>query len=187
LSVAVIPAGNVPAGANVSAKRMLSDGRTHELLLNGFPMAMRFRLELWRVGGLFDNLESSTPWTVLVRFDPYAKSYQIVRQRARDTEVPAAFPERAAAEAALERAVPVALAPLRSGETYYYNVVLDVETLSFTDLDELERWLRGDLQPAARGRLNPVSALRRGIGSLVSRMLGGERRHYEARSASFRA
>lgn len=165
---------------------MLSDGRTHELLLNGFPVAMRFRLELWRVGGLFDNLESTTPWNVLVRFDPYTKSYQIVRRGERDTEVQAAFPGRDAAEAALERPVPVSLRPLRRGETYYYNVVLDVETLSFTDLDELERWLRGDLEPAAKGRLNPVSALRRGIGSLVSRMLGGERRHYEARSVAFR-
>ena len=183
----MIPGKSAPTGASVSAKRMLSDGRTHELLLNGFPAALRFRLELWRVGGLFDNLESSTPWNVLVRFDPYSKSYQIVRQRARDTEVPAAFATREAAEAALERAVTVSLAPLRGGENYYYNVVLDVETLSFSDLDELQRWLRGDLEPAAKGRLNPVSALRRGIGSLVSRMLGGERRHYEARSVAFRA
>ena len=182
----MIPGGRSPATAIVTATRMLSDGRTHELLRNGFPAALRFRLELWRVGGFFDNLESSTSWNVLVRFDSYTKSYQIVRQRARDTEVPAAFPDRETAEAALEHAVPIALAPQRSGEAYYYNVVLDVETLSFSDLDELQRWLHGDLEPAARGRLNPVSALRRGIGSLVSRLLGGERRHYESRSVTFR-
>ena len=165
---------------------MLSDGRTHELLLNGFSAALRFRLELWRSGNFFDKLDSAVTWTVLVRFDPYTKSYQIVRQRARDTEVSAAFPTRASAEAALERATLVSLPPRRGGETHYYNVVLDVETLQFSDLDELQRWLRGDLEPAARGRLNPVSALGRGIGSLVSRMLGGERRHYEARSVAFR-
>lgn len=177
---------NSPPVASVSARRMLSDGKTRELLLNGFHAAMRFRLELWRVGGFFDNLESASPWDVLVRYDAYTKTYQIVRRGARDTEVPAGFATLDAAEAALERPVPLQLAPLKRGEAYYYNVVVDVETLSFSDLDELQRWLRGDLQPAVRGRRDPVSTLRRGLGTLLSRMLGGERRHYEARSATFR-
>jgi hypothetical protein len=70
---------------------------------------------------------------------------------------------------------------------YYYNVVLDVETLSVSDLDELQRWLSGELQPAVRGKRAPLSALRRGFGTLLSRVLGGEKRHYEARSGTFRA
>jgi hypothetical protein len=165
---------------------MLSDRKMQELLLNGFPAAFRFRLELWRVGGLFDNLESSSSWDILVRHDPYTGTYQIVRRRSRDTEVPAGYGTLAEVEAALEQPMPVQLAPLRRGERYYYNVVLDIETLSFTDLDELQRWLRGDLQPAVRGQVDPVSALRRGVGTLLSRLLGGERRHYEARSGTFR-
>lgn len=108
---------------------MLSDGRTHELLLNGFSAALHFRLELWRTGGLFDNLENSSAWDVLVRYDAYAKVYQIARRGVRETEVSAGFPTREAAEAALERAVAVNLAPLRRGENYYFNVVVDVETL----------------------------------------------------------
>jgi hypothetical protein len=197
--VAAVPAGaqrgpqlgvsvsaGTPPTASVVARRMLSDGKTRELLLNGFPAAFRFRLELWRVGGLFDNLEAAVPWDVLVRYDAYTKTYQLVRRGARDTEVPAGFATVEAAETALEQPVPLQLAPLRSGESYYYNVVVDIETLSFSDLDELQRWLRGDLQPAVRGRRDPVSALRRGIGTLLSRMLGGERRHFEARSATFR-
>jgi hypothetical protein len=156
------------------------------LLLNGFSAALRFRLELWRAGNFFDKLDSAVTWTVLVRFDPYARSYQIVRQRARDTEVSVAYQDRAAVEAALDSIMLVSLPPRRRGETHYYNVVLDVATLEFSDLDELQRWLRGDLEPVARGRGNPVSALGRGIGSLLSRILGGERRHYEARSVTFR-
>ena len=165
---------------------MLSDGKTRELLLNGFPAALHFRLELWRVGGFFDNLESAAPWDVLVRYDAYSKTYQLVRRGSRDTEVPAGFASVEAAEAALATAVPVQLTPLKRGDSYYYNVVVDIETLSFSDLDELQRWLRGDLQPAVRGKRDPVSALRRGIEALLSRMLGGERRHYEARSVTFR-
>ena len=172
--------------ASVTAKRMLSDGKTQELLLNGFPAALRFRLELWRVGGFFDNLESSASWDVLVRYDAYSKTYQLVRRGARDTEVPAGFPTVAAVESALEAPVPWQLAPLKRGEAYYYNVVADIEMLTFSDLDELQRWLRGDLQPAVRGKRDPVSALRRGVGTLLSRVLGGERRHYEARSVTFR-
>lgn len=166
---------------------MLSGGRTHELLLNGFPAALRFRLELWREGTLFDNLESSQSWDVLVRYDAYAKVYQIVRRGSRETEVPAGFQTREAAEVALEQAVPVNLAPLQRGQRYYFNVVLDIETLSVTDLDELQRWLSGDLEPAVRGRRAPIPVLRRGIGTLLSRLLGGERRHYEARSVAFTA
>ena len=81
---------------------------------------------------------------------------------------------------------PVALRPDRKGAQYYYNVILDVETLSVSDLDELQRWLNGELQPAVRGKRAPLSALRRGFGTLLSRVLGGEKRHYEARSGPFR-
>jgi hypothetical protein len=66
-------------------------------------------------------------------------------------------------------------------------VVLDIEALSVSDLDELERWMRGELRPAVRGKRAPLSALRRGVGTLLSRVLGGETRHYEARSGTFTA
>lgn len=165
---------------------MLSIGKTRELLLNGFPAAFRFRLELWREGRFFDNLDSAVTWNVLAMYDAYSKTYQIVRRGARDTESQGPFQTIERAEAALEATLPVHLPPTRSGASYYYNVVLDIETLSFTDLDELQRWLRGDLRPAVRGERDPVSAVRRGIGTLLSRMLGGERRHFEAKSVSFR-
>ncbi|HEX7939648.1 MAG TPA: hypothetical protein VF483_11735 [Gemmatimonadaceae bacterium] len=184
LAVTVVTAPR--AGAAVTAKRLLSDGKTRELLLSGFTAVMHFRLELWRVGGLFDNLDTAAAWDVLVRYDAYSKTYQIARRSPRATEVSANIATADSAESALELPVPVPLAPLKSGAAYYYFVTVDVETLSVSDLDELQRWLRGDLQPAVRGKTDPVSALRRGIGTLLSRMLGGERRHYEARSVTFR-
>ena len=66
------------------------------------------------------------------------------------------------------------------------NSLLDVETLSLSDLDEVERWLRGELKPAVRGQKNPGTAVTRGIRTLVVRLLGGEKRHYEARSGTFK-
>jgi hypothetical protein len=187
LEVAALAANSPPAGATVRAYRMLDDRQMRELLLNGFPAALRFRLELWRVGGLFDDIEGSTQWEMLVRYDPYSKQYLVVRrQGSGGLEDFGGFPTLQAAEAVMERAFPVALRPQRSGSRYYYNVVLDVETLSVSDLDELNRWLNGELKPAVRGKRAPLSALRRGLGTLLSRVLGGEKRHYEARSGAFR-
>jgi hypothetical protein len=187
LEVTVLAANSPPAGATVRAARLLSDSRTRELLLNGFPAQLRFRLELWRVGNVFDELETETQWDVLVRYDPYNKQYQLVRRGIRETEAVDGFATVASVDEALGQPFPVALRPRRSATRYYYNIVLDIETLSVSDLDELDRWLRGELQPAVRGKRAPLSALRRGIGTLLSRVLGGEKRHYEARSGTFRA
>lgn len=187
LDVAPLPAHSPPAGASVRAARLLDDRNMRELLLNGFPAALRFRLELWRVGGLFDDIESTAQWEVLVRYDPYAKEYLVVRRQGTGAlEDFGGFPTLEEAQGVLQRPFPVSLGPRRRDARYYYNVVLDVETLSVSDLDELQRWLSGELQPAVRGRRAPLSALRRGFGTLLSRVLGGEKRHYEARSGTFR-
>ncbi len=179
-------AGNSPsAGASVRAARMLQDPKTRELLLSGFPARLRFRLELWRVGGVFDEIESSAVWEVLVRYEPYTQQYAVFRRSEGASEDLSGFTTLEAAEAELARAYPVALRPRRANQRYYYNAVVDVETLSVSDLNELERWLRGDLQPAVQGRRDPFTALRRGIGTLLSRVLGGDKRHYEARSGTF--
>lgn len=186
LEVAVM-SNSAPEGATVRAARLLTDANTRELLQNGFPAAMRFRLELWRVGGMFDDLESTAVWEVLVRYDPYSKLYSVYRRGARAVEDIGGMTTLEAAEAEIARAYPVSLRPARAGARYYYNVSVDVETLSVTDLDELNRWLRGELQPAVRGKRAPLSALRRGFGVLLSRVLGGDSRHYEARSGTFSA
>src|SRR4029079_941578 len=95
------------------------------------------------------------------------------------------FADVDAASDAVGRGVRVPLnAPSRS--RYYYAATLDVEVLSLSDLDELERWLRGELRPAVSGKKNPGTALGRGVRTLVVRLLGGEKRHYEARTGTFR-
>jgi hypothetical protein len=177
----------VVTGVNVQSSHLLSDAKTRELLVNGFPAALRFRLELWRVGGMFDDLEATSTWQVLVRYDPYTHRYSAVRLQSRTTENLGGFATLEGVEAEIAAPYPVSLRPLRAGAQYYYNVVLDEQTLSVSDLDELQRWLRGDVQPVVRGRSDPFTALWRGIGTLLSRVLGGTKRHYEARSGTFRS
>jgi len=192
LEVSPLAANSPPAGATVRASRLLGDRKTKELLVNGFPTALRFRLELWRAGGLFDDIESSAEWEVLVRYDPYYRVYSVVRLQG-TKESPSrresvdGLSTLEAAEILLDEPFPVALKPRRADTRYYYNIVLDVETLSVSDLDELQRWLNGEFQPAVRGKRAPLSAIRRGFGTLLSRVLGGEKHHYEARSATFKA
>ena len=96
------------------------------------------------------------------------------------------YPGAADAENAAEAAYKVAIALPKKGERGYYNLLLDVETLSLSDLDEVQRWLKGELKPAVSGKKNPGTAVGRGVRTLVVRLLGGEKRHYEARTGTFR-
>jgi hypothetical protein len=79
--------------------------------------------------------------------------------------------------------VPIRAAAIRNRQ--YFICVLDIESMSLTDLDEVERWLRGELQPAVRGDGNPGTALGRGIRRMFVRLLGAERRNLQARSRTF--
>ena len=165
---------------------VLANADTRELLRSGFPAQLRFRLELWREGGLFYDLERQVAWDVVVAFDPGAQLYRVRRRMGSQLEDLGGYATVSSAQEALSRPFGVQLTPTRRGRRYYYNLVLDVETLSVSDLDQLERWLRGELQPAVRGENNPATALGNGVRTLVTRVLGGERRHYEIRSARFR-
>ena len=84
--------------------------------------------------------------------------------------------------AEVERPSRVPVRPRKQENRQYYIGVLDVETMSLTDLDEVERWLRGQLSPAVRGDGNPGTALGRGIRRMFVRLLGAERRNLQARS-----
>ncbi len=174
-------------GPTVRSLDMLGDGEIRDLLRNGFPVRLHYRTELWSVSGWFNDLEGSAEWDVIVRYDPLDKSFIVTRLAGERPQVLGVFSRIADANEAAARPYRVPLKAPRKGRRHYYNVVVDVETLSLSDLDEVERWLRGEVRPAVRGRRNPGTALTRGLRTLVVRLLGGERRHYELRSATFRA
>ena len=171
-------------GANVVTLDLLGDAKTRELLQSGFAAQITCKLELWRKSGWFDDLESDTQWRVLASYDPVSKQYRLVRQHGNQLEDFGSFPSIEAAEAPIERPYFVALQPQRHAR-YYYTVTVEVQALSFSDLDELQRWLRGEFQPAVRGHNSIGNMLKTGIGTLISRVLGGEKRHYEQSSAVF--
>ncbi|HEV8217709.1 MAG TPA: hypothetical protein VGP95_17785 [Gemmatimonadaceae bacterium] len=182
LDVAFAAASAPTIGATVSTDALLGDSKTRELLHNGFPARIHYRLELWRIGGWSNERRGITEWDVLVAFDPAGEVFNAVRRgdEGRLLENYGGFPTVAAAEAQIGRPLRVDLHPDGSGR-FYYNLVLDVQTLTVSDLDALQQWLRGPEAPSK----NPLKAIRNGIGTLVSRLLGGDKRHYERRSDVF--
>jgi hypothetical protein len=183
----IVPAGTLTAAEapSIVSKNLLVDPRTRELLRNGFATTLHYRVELWRENGWFNDIEGSTEWDVLVQYDPATQVYRAVRRTGRQLEDFGGFPTLTSVEEPLNKPYRVPLRPRAQGGRYYYNVVLDITTLGVSDLDELQRWLRGELKPAVRGQTNPASAIKNGLGTLLSRLLGGERRHYEQRSETF--
>jgi hypothetical protein len=60
-----------------------------------------------------------------------------------------------------------------------------VETLSMSDLDELERWLHGELGPAVAGQRSVPGAVGQGAKRLMLRWLDLPHRRVDARSERF--
>ncbi|MEO5580625.1 MAG: hypothetical protein ABIR58_08190 [Gemmatimonadaceae bacterium] len=171
---------------SVRSSALVSDGALRDLLHNGFPARLHYRVERWGAGGWFDDIKATAEWDVVVRYDALAKVYQIFRALGNTTRYLGSFVTFADAEAVLDAPFKVPISPPRRGQRTYYNLVLDVEMLSLTELDEVERWLRGEAKPAVRGQKNPGTAVSRGVKTVFVRLLGGEKRRYEARSGTFR-
>jgi hypothetical protein len=181
LTVAVNPATALQEGPTITTENLLADANTRELLRNGFATRIHFRLELWRTG-LFNERAGFSDWEILVQQDPTTHAYSAIRRQ--DNRVVETFAEAqtvTSAEAQFDKPFRASLHPDRGGR-YYYNLIVELQTLSETDLDELQQWLHG---PTAPQKSNPITAIRSGIGRLFSRMLGGGRTHYEERSGVF--
>ncbi len=175
----VTPPGAGSTGATVTASNLFAEADMRDLVRSGFPASLRFRLELWRTGGVFDDLEARLDWQVIVQYDPSGQRYRMVRQQAGKTEDMGSFATLATAQSTLERPTRTTLMPERDGVRYYYALALDIEALSVSDMDQLERWLRGVKGGTA------ASAVGTGLRTLMLRMLGGERKHFAGRSVVF--
>jgi len=182
MEVAVNAATALQEGPTITTTNLLADPNTRELLRNGFATRIHFRLELWRTGGWFNDRSGSSEWEILVQQDPTTHLYSAVRRQG--NQVTETFGESATvttAEAQFDRPFRASLHPNRSGR-YYYVLTVEVQTLTETDLDALQQWLRG---PTAPQKSNPLTAIRSGVGRLFSRMLGGGKQKYEGRSGVF--
>jgi len=179
-----LPTATTPM--SVRLREAIDGGRFEELLRNGFDVRVHLQVELWKIGRFFNDVVAREEWDLIVHFDQFDQVFDVARLDARGAVTPLGTYRRLV-DAKMALSLPFA-PPIRRpapGPRHYYSVRADIETLDLTDLDELSRWLRGELAPAVRGRKNPGTALTRGVRTLVSRVMGGEVRRLEARSPRF--
>jgi hypothetical protein len=160
------------------------ESRWLDALRSGLPVRLHYRVEVWRSrDGWFDNFSRQVEWDVVVRHEPLLDHYTLL------TLVGARRQERRYATldalgAALAFAYQINVRPDQAGG-YYYAASLQVSTLSDSDLDELERFLAGDLGNGGQGGEGVGSAVGRGATRFLLRLAGLPSLRLEARSQRF--
>ena len=177
-----ITPSTAPAAPTVALRAVLSEKPFDELLRNGFPARVHLRAELWTLGRWFDQLFARDEWDVIVSYDLIDRTYDVTRRSGDRLTALGNYSSFANARAASELAYTPDLAVPARGRRGYIVVQAEVLTMEMSDLDELQRWLRGEARPAVQGKRSPGTALGTGVRTLVTRLLGGEVRHFEARS-----
>jgi hypothetical protein len=172
----------------VSMADVLKEGHRRELLNSGWPAVLHCRVEVWKRGFLWTfGRESVVEWDLIVEYDPATRVYHVRRIQDRRIEELGAVGSIDEAEAIVDRPYRVPLTPRSSGGVYFYSFTMELSTLSLSDLDAWQRWVRGEARPALQGKRSPATALQKGLGSMLSRVLGGETQTYERKSGTFKA
>lgn len=180
------PAVLATQGPAIRSAQLLTDSRVEDLLRNGFPARVHYTLERWEISRRwFDDLQETFAWEAIVRYDPLRSRFHVFIARDEQVASLGDYATIASADSALGEPRRVPIRPPPAGRRAYYALRVEVEMVSVNDLQELERWLRGELRPAVRGRRNPGTALERGAGTLLVKLLGGEKRRYTARTGRF--
>jgi hypothetical protein len=168
----------------VRSENLLADSRWLSALRSGLPVRLHYRVEVWRSkGGWFDSFERQAEWDVVLRHEPLLDQYTLltlVRGGGQERR----FATVDALSAALSFSYQVAVQPSLPG-TYYYAASLRVSTLSDSDLDELQRFLEGDLGGVTQGKESVGDAVGRGATRFLLRLAGLPSLRLEARSEEF--
>lgn len=159
---------------------LLANGQFVSLMRAGLPLRLHYRLELWRKANWFDAHVTEASWDAVGEYEPLADDFVLARTGGATT--------RAATADALGRAISVpykvTLTPSGPGR-YYYVCRLDVTTLNESDLQEIERWLTGEVAPAVKSGGDLGDAIVRGAQRVLVRIAGLPRLSLEARSDPF--
>jgi hypothetical protein len=166
--------------ARVQIGDVLNDPSLRNALDSALPLRFHLRVELWR-NGFLDRLEGADEVSVALVQDPLSGEYSL--ETGATTIV---VDSLAKAQVALRELLTTDLRPTQTGR-HYYLATLEVETLSLSDLDELRRWLRGEVAPAIGGRTPPTRAVEQGLRRLMVRVMGLPTRRFEARTGTFRS
>ncbi len=153
-------------GLFVDLTGLLDDSSLRDALHSGLPLRIEIEGELWR-DGFFDSQEGGAIWRASVIHDPVRRSYQV--------ELIGRPPQRVATIAEAERILVAAfrmeVRPQRRAR-YYYLATVEIQTLSISDLEEVRRWLRGDVAPAVSGNERSQGAVASGVRRIFVRALG---------------
>jgi hypothetical protein len=167
-----------------SENLLAGESRWLDALRSGLPVRLHYRVEVWRSrDGWFDTFSRQIEWDVVVRHEPLLDHYTLL------TLVGARRQERRYATldalgAALAFAYQVNVRPDEPGG-YYYAASLQISTLSDSDLDELERFLAGDLRNGSGAGEGLGDAVGRGATRFLLRLAGLPSLRLEARSERF--
>ena len=168
----------------VRSTGLLTDGKFVALMRSGFPLRLEYTLELWKVrASWFDQYVREASWTAVARHDPLADDFVLIRGGGEITRY--ATPEDLTRALNIPYTVTLGTGGAGRGR-FYYLARLEVTTLNDTDLQELSRWLAGDVGPVVSGGGNLGQALARGAQRVLVRLAGLPRQRLEARSPMIR-
>jgi hypothetical protein len=140
---------------------------------------IRIVAELWK-DGFFDSQRGRGEWRASVIYDPLEQRYRVSIGAAPELPVDSL----GGLAEALQTGFSLPLKPSEKGR-YYYIGQVEVETLSLSDLEELQRWLKGDLASAVAGNEKVETAVGRGMRRVLVRMLGLPAKRFRVKTASF--
>jgi len=158
---------------------VLQDRGLRGALHSGLPVRIEVRVELWK-DGFFDQQEQGGTWRASVIHDAVTQSYEFTV----GDDGPVPIPSLDAVGELLQSAFDLEVGPSSSGR-YYYLAEVQMETLSLSDLEELRRWLQGDLGAVVRGDRSPETAVTRGLRRIMVRALRLPARRERLRTDTF--
>ncbi|MEQ9569130.1 MAG: DUF4390 domain-containing protein [Longimicrobiales bacterium] len=158
---------------------LLEDRALANAIHEGLPLRISVDAELW-ADRFFDSEEGREQWKASVLYDPVTLRYEV---QVGDAAIER-FRTLAEARTHLQSAFDLDLRPARPGR-YYYLATVEMATLSLSDLEELRRWLSGDLAPAVGGDADVDGAVARGVRRLFVRALGLPTRRVRLRTEAF--
>lgn len=165
----------------VRTRNLLEDTPWLSTLRQGLPVRLQYRAELWRSReGWLDDLVRQVEWTVVVRHEPLLDQFSVVRFLPPGRILQNRYATPGVLAEALGVIYPLRIAPSAPGR-YYYSAVLEVTTLSQSDLDEFERLIRSGLDPRTSGAGSLTDRARR----LVLRLAGLPTLTLRGQSAAF--
>lgn len=171
------------SGALVRARHLMADGVAAGALRQGFSARFAFRVGLWRDGRFADREERSLAWENVVLMDPVGGRYELVRSTG-DVE---RFAALEGLDGALAVPALVELAPSQPDARYYVVASVEMTMLSVSEVEEVERWLRGDLGRAVTERGDIGDAFGRGARLVLVRLSGLPTRRLETRTPTVAA